>query len=272
MSPKISIITVCLNDKAGLEKTIQSVLEQTFVDLEYIIIDGGSSDGTIDVIKKNEAKITHWVSEKDNGIYQAMNKAINLSAGEYCLFLNAGDFLSDKHVLKNVFSKNFTDDIIYGNMLYDNGTSIEQQEQPEKITFFHLFTKYLFHPSTFIKRKLFEEIGNYNEKMKIASDYDFIFRAIVIHRATTQYVPIFISQHNNKGISSRPENFPLVMKERSEVHKKYLPKMVVDEMSDYFLSANNTSFKYLASLKNHPLRRKIAQIVLRVLSKNKVNP
>ncbi|MEO5572123.1 MAG: glycosyltransferase family 2 protein [Bacteroidia bacterium] len=261
--PKISIITVCLNDRSGLEKTIESVLSQTFSDYEYIIVDGGSTDGTIDIIKKYNTTITHSVSEKDRGIYHAMNKGISFAKGEYCLFLNAGDFLCDENVLMQVFANKFSSDIIYGNLLYDNGKEINLMQQPEKLTFYYMFTKYLFHPSTLVKRSLFDKTGNYNEDLIIASDYEFLFKAIVIQNATTQYIPIAISQHNNKGISSRPENFDLVMNERKEIHKKYLPKMIIDEMKN--LSVNSSDIKMFAALKDHPLRRRLVYLLLKTL-------
>ncbi|MEP7170167.1 MAG: glycosyltransferase, partial [Bacteroidota bacterium] len=100
--PLFSIITVNLNNAAGLKKTIESVVTQTFNDVEYIIIDGASTDGSKEVIKNYETKISYWVSEKDTGIYNAMNKAIKKAKAEYCLFLNSGDSLTNKKVLNDV--------------------------------------------------------------------------------------------------------------------------------------------------------------------------
>jgi len=258
-NPKISVITVNLNNKEGLLKTITSVVSQTFKDFEYILIDGASSDGSIDVIKQFSDKLSYWSNEPDTGVYNAMNKGIKMASGEYCLFLNSGDFLCNKSVLEDVFLKQKSCDIIYGNLMYDNGTQISYLKQPEKLTFSYLFSKYLFHPATFIKRDLFERIGKYNDKMLIASDYEFIFKAIVIHDATTEYVSIPVSQHDNKGISSLPENFSLVISERNEVHKKYLPKIVIEEMNNLnYLSR----FKYFNSLKEHPVRKKIISFLL----------
>jgi len=115
----LSIISINLNNVAGLQKTIESVWPQTFTDYEYIIIDGGSTDGSIDIIKKYSDKITYWISEKDNGIYHAMNKGIEVAKGDYCLFLNSGDWLVDKKILENVFSNNHSEDILYGDMMVD---------------------------------------------------------------------------------------------------------------------------------------------------------
>ena len=109
--PKLSIITVNLNNKAGLQKTIESVFSQTFTDYEYLVIDGGSEDGSKELIKKYENKFVYWVSEKDKGIFNAMNKGILKASGEYLLFLNSGDYFYDSAVLDDVFDKAASTDI-----------------------------------------------------------------------------------------------------------------------------------------------------------------
>ena len=115
--PKLSVITINFNNAIGLEKTIKSVIEQKFTDFEFVIIDGDSSDGSKEIIKKYSNKISYWVSEKDKGIYNAQNKGIERAIGEYCLFLNSGDYLVDTTVFQTVFSEKRTQDIIYGDMI-----------------------------------------------------------------------------------------------------------------------------------------------------------
>ena len=133
--PFFSIITINLNNSTGLEKTIQSVTTQLFSDFEFIIIDGGSTDNSIDVIKKYESEITSWVSEKDNGIYDAQNKGIAKANGTYCLFLNSGDYLFSKDALKKVFDSNLTEDIVYGNIIYhENGSTDRKKSFPDNLS------------------------------------------------------------------------------------------------------------------------------------------
>ena len=131
MNTKLSIITINYNNAKGLRQTMSSVLEQSFADYEYIVIDGGSSDGSVQIIEEFEnqfkssnagSDLNHrlsfqWISESDNGIYNAMNKGIALAKGDYCFFLNSGDYLVSKTVLESVFSENPTEDIIFGNLL-----------------------------------------------------------------------------------------------------------------------------------------------------------
>lgn len=122
--PLVSVITVVYNGKGFIEETIQSVISQTYNNIEYIIVDGGSTDGTLDIIKKYENDINLWISEPDNGIYDAMNKGINLAKGEWLNFLNAGDSFVDNNVLENIFTAELTDStLIYGDIiaLKENG-------------------------------------------------------------------------------------------------------------------------------------------------------
>ena len=117
MTPKISIITPCYNAVKHIEETILSIVSQDYSNLEYIIIDGGSTDGTVDIIKKYEDKITYWISEKDTGIYNAMNKGILAAKAEFCQFLNSGDYLADENVTQKMLAQCDDSSIIYGNMI-----------------------------------------------------------------------------------------------------------------------------------------------------------
>lgn len=223
--PKISIITINYNDRLGLERTIRSVISQSFNDFEFIVIDGGSIDGSVDVIKKYADKITHWVSEKDKGIYNAQNKGIDKAEGEYCLFLNSGDYLISDDIIEKVFSKKHTEDIIYGDMMIDKGDGkLYYGKHPEEITFDFMIYTTLWHPVSFIKKTLFEKHGSYNEELKITADYDFFLNAIIVHRATTKHIPEAISVFNTFGIGSDKKHNQLHEEERKLVQEKYFDK------------------------------------------------
>jgi glycosyltransferase involved in cell wall biosynthesis len=235
MPPKLSIVTVCFNNKEGLDKTIRSIISQTFHDYEFIIIDGGSSDGSADVIKKYEDKISYWISEKDNGAYYAMNKGIAKANGEYCLFLNSGDYLNSDDILQKVFKNNYEQDIIYGNMKIDWGQGkVTIGTMPDKISFYQMYTDTLWHPVSFIKRTLFEKYGKYNEMYKIVADYDFFFKTIVMNNVSTRHLSVIVSVFNNtKGLSSRPENNVLLQSERQQVLKSYLAPAIIELAEEY---------------------------------------
>ncbi|MBR1543000.1 MAG: glycosyltransferase [Bacteroidaceae bacterium] len=154
---KISVITVCLNCAEKLERTIQSVIKQTYTDLEYIIVDGGSQDDTINIIKKYQLKITKWISEKDDGIYDAMNKGIKMASGEWVNFMNAGDVFVNNDVLENILCRAIPDDIdfIYSDYYYmKKSGSIELRtlcrEKGE-----------INHQSSIYKKSLHETYGYY---------------------------------------------------------------------------------------------------------------
>ena len=243
---KVSIVTINFNDVVGLEKTLLSVISQTYTNIEYIIIDGGSTDGSAELLKTHMDKITYWVSEKDKGIYHAMNKGIEKATGEYCLFLNSGDYFCDKNVLKSVFNQSYTADIVYGNMMIDWGNgNIRLGEMPNKITFPQMYFDTLWHPVSFIKRQLFDLYGKYNESFKIVADYDFFFNTIIMHQVNTQHIEIPICIFNVNGLSSKPENITLVQEERKRVLLAYLPTTVVE-----FIIENTKSEKKNLNLLN----------------------
>jgi glycosyltransferase involved in cell wall biosynthesis len=226
----LSIITVCLNDKHGLEKTIQSVIEQSFTNFEFIIIDGGSTDGSVEIIKKYNSVVSHWISESDSGIYNAMNKGIKASDGEYCLFLNSGDTLYNSQTLEEVFSVNHSEDVLYGNMIIDwkNGKQT-LGKMPAKITVKHMIRDTLWHPVSFIKRNLFNKIGIYNEYLGIAGDYDFFIRALLIEKVSTLYLNQTIAIFAFDGISSIESNREKLLNERRQIQLRYFNEKEIEK-------------------------------------------
>jgi glycosyltransferase involved in cell wall biosynthesis len=238
--PILSIITINFNNAIGLEKTINSVAIQTFNDYEYIIIDGGSSDESVNVIKKY-SRVNNWVSEKDNGIYDAMNKGILKAQGEYLLFLNSGDFLIDSKSLENVFSMNYSQDIIYGDMKINWGNNHSTiGHMPKKITLEHMIKDTVWHPVSFIKKELFEKWGLYNTDYKIVADYEFFFRTIIAKNATTFHCEIPITEYNVEGVSSLPANKQRELEERLLVLKSYLSEEEIKSYS-YLLTQKKES-------------------------------
>ena len=226
---KLSIITINRNNANGLDKTIQSVINQSYEDFEYIVIDGNSTDHSIDIIKKYNSNINYWVSETDKGIYNAMNKGIAKANGNYVLFLNSGDYLVNNDVLKSVFEKQQTADIIYGNMQIDWGNGkITSGKMPDKITFKQMYIDTLWHPVSFIKKTLFDKYGLYNETYKVVADYDFFFKVIIINNVTTYHINVDIAMYNLNGLSSLLENKALEQAERRKVIESYLPQSIID--------------------------------------------
>jgi glycosyltransferase involved in cell wall biosynthesis len=196
---KLSIITINRNNAPGLEKTIQSVVTQTAVGFEYIVIDGASDDGSVDIIKKYADKITYWVSEPDTGIYNAMNKGICKAQGEYCLFLNSGDWLIEPETLKNVFTEiaGLQNAGVYYSDMRSSNAHYRILDARELID----------HPinqqNSLIRRSLFLTHGFYNEKLKIASDWEFWLREYFIETVPFVHIKTNISVFDVNGIGSK---------------------------------------------------------------------
>jgi glycosyltransferase involved in cell wall biosynthesis len=204
---KLSIITINKNNASGLRKTIESVICQTFKDFEYIIIDGASTDNSINIIKNYSKYINYFSSESDNGIYDAINKGIKVAIGEYCLFLNSGDYLISNSVLTKAFQHNFFEDIIYGDVLFENNLKqkiLKKQDSALSILNFEFNANWnrINHQNSFIKRTLFLQIGLYRTDLFLISDQVFFVKAIFEYGATYRYIPIALSVYNLNGIST----------------------------------------------------------------------
>lgn len=202
---RISVITVVRNGVEFIEQTICSVLEQTYSNLEYIVIDGFSSDGTVDVIKSHESRIAHWVSEKDNGIADAFNKGLALATGDYILFLNADDALATPHVLEKIATEIAGQN--YPVLLYGDYDIIERDSgdlichgrvvfSPKKLT----HGQVLPHPCLFTGRSYFEKYGKFDTSFRIAMDYEWLLRGILKERVA--HAPILTTNIRNGGVST----------------------------------------------------------------------
>ncbi|WP_282134438.1 glycosyltransferase family 2 protein [Seonamhaeicola maritimus] len=210
----LSVITVNYNNKEGLKRTIKSVRSQSYRKFEYLIIDGGSNDGSLDVINSFKNDIDYFESKKDNGIYNAMNKGIEQAKGDYLLFLNSGDYLYSKDALlyfKQAFLSMPHKDLYYGKIkLISNKEWIK--DYPKKLSFFYFVKDSLPHPATFIKRSCFD-ILQYDESLKIVSDWKFFLVGICKFNFSYHYIDHVIASFVMDGISSI--NSDLVDEERN---------------------------------------------------------
>jgi glycosyltransferase involved in cell wall biosynthesis len=228
--PKISIITINYNDKLGLEKTINSVINQTYKEYEFIVIDGGSTDGGKELLEQNSDKINYWVSEKDNGVYNAQNKGIKAATGEFVIFMNGGDTFVDDNVL-SIVEQDLTNefDIYYGdNFKVKANGSKRLKTYSEKLSFSFFYSSTLNHQSTFIRKSLFEKYFYYNENYKIASDWEFFIYTICKENVPYKYLAKTIANYDFTGVSSSGNFENITKEERAAVLKKYFPAFVDD--------------------------------------------
>lgn len=222
---KFSIVTINFNNREGLQRTIDSVVSQTYRDFEWLLIDGGSTDGSRDLIEKYQSHFSYWCSEKDQGIYNAQNKGIQRTQGEYVLLLNSGDFLADADVLAEVVKCDVHSDFILGNMIvHADGEDYIWDIKAEMLTARQFFYGTLPHPGTFIRREMFDKYGLYDEKMKICADWKFFVEAILIGQATLVKIPIIISVFEEGGISD--QMIEMRNAERKQVLDKIFPPLV----------------------------------------------
>lgn len=240
---KISIITVNYNDKIGLEKTIKSVISQENAGFEFLVIDGGSTDGSKGLIEQNSGKISYWVSEPDTGIYNAMNKGIKKAKGDFLIFMNSGDMFFDENVLSSIEQDLEDDfDIYYGNnyKVKENGSK-RLKTYPEKLSFSFFYSSSINHQSTFIRKSLFDKYFYYNETYKIASDWEFFIYTICYANVPSKYLKKTIALYDFTGISSDSNFSELFLKEKRQTIRKYFPTFI----DDYKNVSELTSKRYI---------------------------
>lgn len=245
---KISIVTINLNNSLGLLETVNSVLGQTFQDYEFIIIDGGSTDGSVEIIDKYKDKITNWISEKDTGIYEAMNKGIKLSNGEFLLMLNSGDVLTDKNVLSQVVLSGMDSDIVFGDIheIVDDNNSYFTKF-PDRLSFSYFYHYSLGHQAIFVRRKLHDRIGLYNEKNRIISDWCFFTLAICRYGCSYRHVPVTVASCKRNGVSCDPENLTEILEGRRQFLEKEFPLFYNDYVEGDRISEELNRTKVLLS-------------------------
>ena len=206
---KLSIITINRNNASGLKKTIESVVSQSFKDFEYIVIDGASTDESVDIIKLYSDKISYWVSEPDTGIYNAMNKGIKLAKGEYTLMLNSGDYLVNDKVIQNIIPFLDDIDIVQGNtiIICSGKDKILKGYGKSDISFCEVYKGNFLHQATFAKKELFTKYGYFDENYKIGGDTVFFLKSLGFGNATFKYVDVSIAYFDTQGISSSHSTF-----------------------------------------------------------------
>lgn len=223
---RFSVITINYNNVNGLRQTIESVVSQSLDSFEYIVIDGGSTDGSVDIIKNNCDKISYWVSERDRGIYHAMNKGVTQAHGDYCIFLNSGDCLYYNDVLARIANLDLEEDILVGKLLsYDNDCLFAPPSRP--ISLYYLYSATVPHQSSFIKTDLLRRYP-YDENLKIVSDWKFYVQASIMHNCSIRYLDVIVAQFDTSGVStSNPDR---MWKEKEQVLAELFPPRV---LADY---------------------------------------
>lgn len=259
---KISIITVCLNAKDTIEKTFLSVLNQTCKNWELIVIDGKSTDGTVDIIEKYNDNIAYFVSEKDSGVYNAMNKGIRAASGDFLLFLNANDTLHSTDVLEKVaeaLTQNPEVKYLFGDVHYisEDGSQSKIEKYNNVKNDLYFVNRNICHQVIFYHKSLFEKLGEYPECYKIYADWDFNTKCLVQNKTPAIYLPIVISNFQLGGISANKALSKLYKKEKAMTWERNFKKYIVLSQTHTFLR------KYLGSIYK-PFESKILSGIIEI--------
>ena len=262
---KYSIITVNYNNKDGLRKTIESVIHQSFRDFEYIIIDGGSTDGSADVLKEYDAQIDYWVSEPDKGIYNAMNKGIAQAKGEYLNFMNSGDCFYAPDILEKVASYNYETDFIVGRDYHFNEEIQKGHVSilPSRTTMIHFFVATLDHQSSFIRRELFDN-SPYDEGYRLVSDWIFFTEKIVRDGKQVQFIPDIICRREEGGLSEQQHE-----RNKTEIKEflhQFLPIGVYEDYATLAKLDRISLYRFFYIVNNDKMR-KILVSCIKIISK-----
>lgn len=265
----LTIITINRNNEVGLEKTMQSVLSQTRKDFEYVVVDGASTDNSVQIIRRfsqDFGNMIRWISEPDKGIYNAMNKGIGIASGEYVQFLNSGDLLASDDVVERMYESlknNNCPSILYGNMLKDmpDGTILRDKcFAGQEISLLGFYTGTLNHSPAYIKKDLFKKYGLYDESFKIVSDWKWYLEVIVLGGEKPVYTDIDVTLFDMNGISEI--NKKLDKKERRQVLEEMVHPAILADYDQW-----TSSIQQMKRLKRHPWAYKVVWFIERVLFK-----
>ena len=273
---KFTVITITYNAEAVLERTLQSVLCQTHEDVEHLIIDGASTDGTLAMAERYKAEsdaseLGHKViirSEPDDGIYNAMNKGIRMAKGEYVVMINSGDWLMASDVLERMaeeIERNGHPAILYGTTtnVWPDGRQMRNPPQELRYTMFSFYRGTLDHVGTLIQRKLFDEYGYYDESMRIVSDWSWFLKVVALEGIQPVHVDIDTIYFDMTGISeSEGKNRATILKERRSVLKATLPPLVLADYDRYV-----DDIVMMRRLHRHPWAFSIVRFLERILFK-----
>ena len=206
---KISLLTVSFNSASTIKDTIESIRSQNYKDIEYIVVDGNSTDGTINILKSYDSFISKWISEPDKGIYDAMNKAIKMATGEVVGILNSDDFYANHQILAQV-AREFSNpsiEVVFGDLVFVDPKNLSKTVRkyssakwnPKKFSWGFMPA----HPTVFIRRKYYDQFGQFKTDYKIAADYELLIRFLFVHQLRYKYLPITMVKMRRGGVSSR---------------------------------------------------------------------
>lgn len=264
----LSIVTICKNNLQGLRKTLESVINQTNKQFEFLVIDGNSNDGTREFIEKNNSYITKFIFESDSGIYDAQNKGIKIASGEYILFLNSGDTLVNESTIQNLL--NLIKDsgfakfgIYYSDVLLKKGNQIQKKIYMKQLSHFYLCNEIINHQSQIIQTKILQK-NLFDLRYKLAADYELFLRLVFKKKINYKHLDMTISIYDLSGISTTEAGIAKYLNEHSEIRQAYFP----DEINRVLdLQFYQNSVQSINVLKSETVVRLLTNKLYRALEK-----
>ena len=241
---KVSIITINRNNLAGLEATHQSVASQTYRDFEWIVVDGGSTEGDLDFLEQHANEMAWWCSEPDSGVYNAQNKGINHARGEWMIFMNSGDIFHDKNVLESVFAHEHSADILYGDWVrvYEDDRA-EEMHAPKTFSLHGIYQDNICHQAMFIRSSVMKS-SPYDESYKIYADWAKWIE-LTLKKCRFEYLPLYICDFRLGGMSS---NLDLVKTELNIMRQKELSPAIMETIKPMCMEGANKLTQEVALL------------------------
>lgn len=262
---QLSIITINYNNLEGLIKTYNSIVCQSFTGYEWIIIDGGSSDGSKEFVEHNQSRFQFWCSEPDGGIYEALNKGLEYTNADYVCFMNSGDCFADKDTLQTVFSVQRDADILYGDAIFVYRDYEKIRRYPDLLTFNWLCHDTINHQAAFTRRKVFEKL-KFDTKYRILADRKFWLQCM-LNGYSFQHIQQIISVYDYNGYSS--QNSDMWEKEFSKIKKEVIPEgLRFDLDCSYIYETHSDLRRAFQILKRHCIQRKILHWCIKILCKS----
>lgn len=217
---KLTIITINFNNKEGLKRTIDSIVNQTFTDYEWIVVDGGSTDGSKDLLEQYKDRFAWWCSEPDKGVYNAMNKGITHATGEYINFMNSGDSFASSTILTEIFLNTHTAEILYGKMARESvdGKINNLAMMKPNIHWWDFYDCTFNHQATFIRTDIFAKYGVYDETYRILADWRHFAELVCIKKVTCEYIPQIVAVYEGGGLSDVKNSLPEILRIREELY------------------------------------------------------
>jgi len=254
---KISVITVCYNAEAVIANAVRSTLDQSYADIEYVIVDGGSTDETLAILEPFRDRIACFKSEKDEGIYDAMNKGVSLATGDYVIFMNSDDRFASPKAIQSAVDQGMTADIVYGDADFvDEATGVTTHRRfPPATKRFFCFDN-LCHQAVFYKRSAFDRVGKFDTSFRVVADYEWFLRALTVHGLSFQHVNVDVAVYRLGGFSR--QHLKVYEAENERVRGTYYSP-IERRVNKVLLIARHYASRARAALRGGPRSRAVAE-------------